>query len=205
MNTGAPWPDLTEAEARVLGIQTKLHQWALAQRHGLVESRMRGNAHVRFGGAGRGNGRFERNTPRPGPTPTSPFAGGWLSEGCARRTSSTPLPALPGCRRRGDAARYEARVIRALSTDRHRPGWHDRSIHDLAFAERLAQVDGEWRRRISGTVLATFARSHADSEPDLVLRLLHIDDLDPALSRLPGRTRALVHQQVDRRGAGRRL
>jgi hypothetical protein len=32
---------------------------------------MRGNAHVRFGGAGRGNGRFERNTPRPGPTPTS--------------------------------------------------------------------------------------------------------------------------------------
>ena len=28
MNTGAPWPDLDEAEARVLGIQTKLHQWA---------------------------------------------------------------------------------------------------------------------------------------------------------------------------------
>ena len=76
MNTGAPWPDLTEAEARVLGIQTKLHQWALAQRHGLVESRMRGNAHVRFGGAGRGNGRFERNTPRPGPTPTSRCHGG---------------------------------------------------------------------------------------------------------------------------------
>ena len=71
MNTDAPWPDLTEAEARVLGIQTKLHQWALAQRHGLVESRMRGNTHVRFGGAGWGNGRFERNTPRPGPTPTS--------------------------------------------------------------------------------------------------------------------------------------
>ena len=29
-NTGAPWPTLLmdEAEARVLGIQTKLHQWA---------------------------------------------------------------------------------------------------------------------------------------------------------------------------------
>ena len=28
MNTDAPWPDLDEAEARVLGMQTKLHQWA---------------------------------------------------------------------------------------------------------------------------------------------------------------------------------
>ena len=28
MNTGAPWPDLYEAEQRVLGIQAKLHQWA---------------------------------------------------------------------------------------------------------------------------------------------------------------------------------
>ncbi|MGA3216013.1 MAG: group II intron reverse transcriptase/maturase, partial [Acidimicrobiales bacterium] len=28
MNTGAPWPDLEQAEQRVLGIQTKLHQWA---------------------------------------------------------------------------------------------------------------------------------------------------------------------------------
>ena len=28
MNTGAPWPDLDEAEARVRQIQTKLHQWA---------------------------------------------------------------------------------------------------------------------------------------------------------------------------------
>jgi RNA-directed DNA polymerase len=30
MNTGAPWPTLwmDEAEARVLGIQTKLHRWA---------------------------------------------------------------------------------------------------------------------------------------------------------------------------------
>ena len=28
MNTDAPWPTLEEAEARVLGIQTKLHKWA---------------------------------------------------------------------------------------------------------------------------------------------------------------------------------
>src|SRR5512132_1915096 len=40
----------------------------IAQRHGLAESRMRGNAHVRFGGAGRGNGSLERAIPRPGPT-----------------------------------------------------------------------------------------------------------------------------------------
>lgn len=31
---------------------------------------MRGNTHVRFGGAGRGNGSSERTTPRPGPIPT---------------------------------------------------------------------------------------------------------------------------------------
>ncbi len=30
MNTGAPWPDLDEAEPRVLAMQTKLHQWAKA-------------------------------------------------------------------------------------------------------------------------------------------------------------------------------
>ena len=28
MNTGAPWPDLMEAERRVLAMQSKLHQWA---------------------------------------------------------------------------------------------------------------------------------------------------------------------------------
>jgi RNA-directed DNA polymerase len=28
VNTGAPWPTLEQAEARVLGIQTKLHRWA---------------------------------------------------------------------------------------------------------------------------------------------------------------------------------
>jgi RNA-directed DNA polymerase len=28
VNTGAPWPDADQAEARVLGIQTNLHRWA---------------------------------------------------------------------------------------------------------------------------------------------------------------------------------
>jgi len=28
VNTGVPWPDADQAEARVLGIQTKLHRWA---------------------------------------------------------------------------------------------------------------------------------------------------------------------------------
>ena len=30
MNTSAPWPTLEEAELRVLGMQSKLHQWAMA-------------------------------------------------------------------------------------------------------------------------------------------------------------------------------
>jgi RNA-directed DNA polymerase len=30
VNTGAPWPDLVEAEQRVLVMQKKLHQWAMA-------------------------------------------------------------------------------------------------------------------------------------------------------------------------------
>ncbi|MGH9090476.1 MAG: group II intron reverse transcriptase/maturase [Acidimicrobiales bacterium] len=33
MNTDASWPDLYEAESRVLGIQTKLHQWAADDPH----------------------------------------------------------------------------------------------------------------------------------------------------------------------------
>ena len=33
MNTDAPWPNLDEAEARVLHIQTKLHQWATDDPH----------------------------------------------------------------------------------------------------------------------------------------------------------------------------
>jgi hypothetical protein len=30
VNIGAPWPSLVEAEARVLRMQTKLHQWAVS-------------------------------------------------------------------------------------------------------------------------------------------------------------------------------
>jgi RNA-directed DNA polymerase len=33
VNTGEPWPDLYEAESRVLGIQAKLHQWATDDAH----------------------------------------------------------------------------------------------------------------------------------------------------------------------------
>lgn len=39
-------------------------------RHGPAESRMRGNAHVRFGGAGPGNAPRESAAARPGPIPT---------------------------------------------------------------------------------------------------------------------------------------
>ena len=56
MNTGALWPGLLEAESRVLTMQTKLHQWAMVdfgrrfRRHEHMESRMRWESHVRFGG-----------------------------------------------------------------------------------------------------------------------------------------------------------
>jgi hypothetical protein len=45
------------------------HQPQLIHRHGHVESRMHGNTHVRFGGAGRGNGPTETvgTAPRPDP------------------------------------------------------------------------------------------------------------------------------------------
>ena len=33
VNTDASWPDLVEAESRVLKIQTKVHQWATDDRH----------------------------------------------------------------------------------------------------------------------------------------------------------------------------
>ncbi len=33
MNIDDSWPALYEAEARVLKIQTKLHQWAISDRH----------------------------------------------------------------------------------------------------------------------------------------------------------------------------
>ncbi len=52
MNTGAPWPRLIGAKIRVHAMQTKLHQWAINDphhRHERVESRMRGDMHVRFG------------------------------------------------------------------------------------------------------------------------------------------------------------
>jgi RNA-directed DNA polymerase len=69
VNTGEPWPDLTEAWARVLAMQTKLHRWAAADPgrrfddlHNLVYdpaflvaawSRVRGNKGARTAGADR--------------------------------------------------------------------------------------------------------------------------------------------------------
>ena len=50
MNTGALWPGPVEAERRVRVMQTKLHRWALHQRHEHMESRMQWKLHVRFGG-----------------------------------------------------------------------------------------------------------------------------------------------------------
>jgi RNA-directed DNA polymerase len=66
VNTGAPWPDLAEAESRVLRIQVKLHQWATDDRtrrfddlHNLVADpafltvawdRVRGNRGARSAG-----------------------------------------------------------------------------------------------------------------------------------------------------------
>jgi hypothetical protein len=91
VNTDAPWPTAEQAEAWVLGIQTKLHQW-----HGLVESRMRGDTHVRFGGGGRGTRSSERAIPRPGPTPTRPALR--AASGCPparQRHDSAAEPASP--------------------------------------------------------------------------------------------------------------
>lgn len=37
MNIGAPWPDLIEAEQRVLAMQTKLHRWAASDPGGVFD------------------------------------------------------------------------------------------------------------------------------------------------------------------------
>jgi hypothetical protein len=49
----------------------------IARRHGLVESRMRGDTHVRFGGAGRGTRSSEKGdtAPRPDPYKAGPAGG----------------------------------------------------------------------------------------------------------------------------------
>ena len=64
----------------------------IARRHGLVESRMRGDTHVRFGGAGRGTRPSERATLRPGPTPTRPALRAAASGG--RPRPATPTDAV---------------------------------------------------------------------------------------------------------------
>jgi len=59
----------------------------IAQCHELVESRMRGDSHVRFGGAGRGNGPNRETAPRPGPT---------LLVGGEHEVPLAKAPSLPG-------------------------------------------------------------------------------------------------------------
>ena len=79
MNTGASWPSLIEAESRVLAMQTKLHQWARdpdalvrhSNGHEHMESRMRRESHVRFGGrAGETHRSKGEKALRSDPTPT---------------------------------------------------------------------------------------------------------------------------------------
>ena len=65
MNTGAPEPDLDEVQARVQGIQTKLHRWESIVTRGEPDARRRARPVRR---AGRGDGLTEKSTPRPGPT-----------------------------------------------------------------------------------------------------------------------------------------
>src|SRR5918999_1131624 len=91
VNTGAPLPGVDQAQERVLHYQRKLHVWASndAERRFrdlwnlvcdpatlvvawsptppdvLMESRMRGNSHVRFGGRGGGDHRPQGRHWRP--------------------------------------------------------------------------------------------------------------------------------------------
>ena len=55
-NIASPWTQSPTENTRT--IRWRCH----------VESRMRANGHVRFGGAGRGNGAILEDAPRPGPT-----------------------------------------------------------------------------------------------------------------------------------------
>jgi hypothetical protein len=62
VNTGASFPELVVARERVLHFQRKLHEWASIEHEPLdvlMESRVRGNSHARFGGRRRGNHRLK--------------------------------------------------------------------------------------------------------------------------------------------------
>jgi hypothetical protein len=72
VKTGARWPTLSmdEAEARVLGIQTKLHQWATCAPTDMDWRRARCAATPTAGSEVRAGetGRCESMAPRSGPT-----------------------------------------------------------------------------------------------------------------------------------------
>jgi hypothetical protein len=93
---------------------------------------MRGNAHVRFGSAGRGNGCFERTTPRPGPILTSRLVG--------RLTSQNAR--VDGGRRSVMPFYVPSPRSSALEVDRARP--------DVSATARRLVADGtppKWRGR----------------------------------------------------------
>ena len=87
---------------------------------------MRGDAHVRFGGAGRGNGLVERSAPRPGPT-TGGTAGGtdqtWDASpsrsGGSSATSATSTSIVRVCGWKAICNCRLAKGLRAGSTPAH--------------------------------------------------------------------------------------
>ena len=113
-----------DGDGHPLPLPGQQHPLAVAERderdrrvthgHGLVESRMHGNAHVRFGGAGRGDGCFERSEPRPGPTPNSSGSIG-RSSGAATSWASSPT-------RRGCCAWPDRSCSRSMTSGRSPSG-----------------------------------------------------------------------------------
>jgi len=84
VNTGASFGVSPQAASeRVLGIQRKLHKWDTTT--GMpVESRMRGNSHVRFGGRRRADHRARARHRRLAADPTTKS-----TKSLARRASAT--------------------------------------------------------------------------------------------------------------------
>src|SRR5690606_24423056 len=80
-----------------------------AYRHGHVESRMRGDTHVRFGGRAGETDRIERPAPRPGPT--RPSATTRPGTGVSSPVGRIPSALLAHLVRFGDRAR--SRVLAA--------------------------------------------------------------------------------------------
>jgi hypothetical protein len=145
----------------------------IARRHGLVESRMRGDTHVRFGGAGRGTRSSERPIPRPGPTPTRPAL--WPGSD----TMVTGAPASP-CSRRTCSGVEEGGKVTELGPVRLRPHTYEsaspRSARPTATATAAEPAPGSAgrshrpRRTISAGPephLLAFDRRQSDNVGDI--------------------------------------